>query len=192
VHFSSLRGAMRRHRPRAAAPRNLCVGLLLLAAFVASSCGGGEDEPTPTVTAPVAVTATQSPTPTSGTPATPPHMGARAPGQVRTLPEGMLDQHACYALGEADVAQDRSAGATLERTERQASWRFTGGSGFIFSLDRDPTGDGLRITVLWTEPEAVVKAEVFVAEAGGPDQVPCAQAYIDGYRGVPFELHAPP
>ncbi len=50
-----------------------------------------------------------------------------------------------------------------------------------------PQGEGLvgmPTTVAWTE-SGVIKVEVTVM--GGPDQLPCGEAYVDGYRGVPFQ-----
>ena len=90
-------------------------------------------------------------------------------------------QEGCYELGKADAAQDQSAGATEEHASAQAQ-----GTGFLLS-GYGPQGAGtvgLPTSVAWVEP-GVVKVEV--VEMGGPSQLPCAKAYIDGYMGVPFE-----
>ena len=141
------------------------MGLALAVFLVASACGGqGEPKPTPVAKATPIPTAAQ----------------ARTPGQVRTLPEGLVAQEACYELGKSDAAQDQSAGVTEEHASSQAT-----GTGFLIT-GYGPQGAGtvgLPTSVAWVEP-GVVKVEV--VEMGGPDQLPCAKAYIDGYMGVPF------
>jgi len=91
-----------------------------------------------------------------------------------------MAQEACYELGKADAAQDQSAGVTEEHASSQAT-----GTGFLIT-GYGPQGQGkvgMPTSVAWVEP-GVVKVEV--VEMGGPDQLPCAKAYIDGYMGVPF------
>jgi len=148
-----------------AAPMWLGLALFL----VASACGGrGEPAPTPVAKA--------TPIPTV--------VGARTPGQVRTLPRDLLDQEACYELGKADAAQDQSAGATEEHASQFADVD----TGFLIS-GFGPKGEGLvgkPTSVAWVE-SGVVKVEV--VEMGGPDQLPCGKAYTDGYRGVPFQSY---
>ena len=95
-----------------------------------------------------------------------------------------MAQEACYDLGKADAAQDQSAGATEEHASPYADVD----TGFLIS-GYGPQGEGLKgmpTNVAWVE-SGVVKVEVIVM--GGPDQLPCAKAYTDGYRGVPFELY---
>jgi hypothetical protein len=92
-----------------------------------------------------------------------------------------MAQEGCYELGKADAAQDQSAGATEEHASQFAD----GDTGFLIS-GFGPKGEGLvgkPTSVAWVE-SGVVKVEV--VEMGGPDQLPCAKAYTDGYRGVPF------
>ena len=142
------------------------MGLGLAVFLVASACGGG-GEPTPT---PVAKA---TPIPTV--------VGARTPGQVRTLPRDLLDQEMCHELGKADAAQDQSAGATEEHASP-----YSVDTGFLIS-GYGPQGEGLKgmpTNVAWVE-SGVVKVEVIVM--GGPDQLPCGKAYVDGYMGVPFQ-----
>jgi len=126
------------------------MGLALAVFLVASACGG-QDKPTPT---PVAKA---TPIPTV--------VGARTPGQVRTL-------------------QDQSAGATEEHASPYADVD----TGFLIS-GFGPQGEGLAgmpTSVAWVEL-GVVKVEVVVM--GGPSQLPCGKAYTDGYRGVPFQSY---
>ena len=154
------------------------MGLALALFLVASACGG-QGEPTPT---PVAK-ATPIPTLKASPAAAPTVVGARTPGQVRTLPRDLLDQEACYELGKADAAQDQSAGATEEHASP-----YSVGTGFLIS-GFGPQGQGLAgkpTSVAWVE-SGVVKVEV--VEMGGPDQLPCAKAYTDGYSGVPFQSY---
>jgi hypothetical protein len=143
------------------------MGLAVVVVLVASACGGqGERAPTPVGNA--------TPIPTVA--------GARTPGQVRTLPEDLLDQEACYQLGAADAAQDQAAGATEERASQYADVD----TGFLIS-GYGPQGEGLKgkpTNVAWVE-SAVVKVEVIVM--GGPDQLPCGKAYTTGYMGFPFQ-----
>ena len=141
------------------------MGLALAVFLVASACGGrGESTPTPVAKATPIPTAAQ----------------ARAPGQVRTLPEGLVAQEACYEMGKEDAAQDRSAGATQEH-----AITYTVDTGFLISGFGNK-GEGLvgmPTSVAWVE-SGVVKVEV--VEMGGASQIPCAKAYTDGYRGLPF------
>ena len=143
------------------------MGLALAVFLVASACGG-RGEP--------------APTPVGNVTSIPTVVGARTPGQVRTLPRDLLDQEACYEMGAADAAQDQAAGATEERASPDAV-----GVGFVIS-GFGKRGEGLvgmPTNVAWAEP-GVFKVEVVVM--GGADQLPCGKAYTDGYRGVPFEL----
>jgi hypothetical protein len=90
-------------------------------------------------------------------------------------------QEGCYELGKADAAQDQSASVTEEHASPFADVD----TGFLIS-GYGPQGQGLvgkPTSVAWVESR-VVKVEV--VEMGGPDQLPCAKAYIDGYMGVPF------
>lgn len=152
------------------------LGLALVLALIAPACGG-RSEPTATPAA------TATPTPVlKGIPAAIPTAGGpRNPAQARTLPQGLLDQQACYQLGATDAAQDQSAGATMEYTSPEpvdTGWVLTGFG---------PQGEGLvgmPTTVAWTE-SGVIKVEVTVM--GGPNQLPCGKAYVDGYRGAPFQ-----
>jgi hypothetical protein len=151
------------------------MGIALAVFLVASACGG-QGEPTPT---PVAK-ATPIPTLKASPAAAPTAAQARTPGQVRTLPEDLMLQEGCYELGKADAAQDQSAGATEEHASAQAT-----GTGFLIS-GYGPQGQGkvgMPTSVAWVEP-GVVKVEVI--EMGGASQIPCAKAYTDGYRGLPF------
>jgi len=151
------------------------MGLALALFLVASACGGqGEPKPTPVAKA------TPIPTRKASPAAAPAVAGARTPGKVRTLPEGLVAQEACYELGKADAAQDQSAGVTEEHASAQAT-----GTGFLIS-GYGPQGAGtvgMPTSVAWVEP-GVVKVEV--VEMGGASQIPCAKAYTDGYLGVPF------
>src|SRR4030042_5089932 len=143
------------------------VGLPLAVSLVAAACGGQGDP---------------APTPVGNATSMPTVVGARTPGQVRTLPQDLLDQEACYQLGTADSAQDQSAGATEERASP-----YDVDTGFLIS-GYGPQGEGMvgkPTNVAWVE-SGVVKVEVIVM--GGPDQLPCGKAYTDGYRGSPFEL----
>jgi hypothetical protein len=145
------------------------MGLALSVFLVASACGG-QGKPTPT---PVAKA---TPIPTV--------VGARTPGQVRTLPEDLVAQEGCYELGKADAAQDQSAGATEEHASPYADVD----TGFLIS-GYGNQGEGMvgkPTSVAWVE-SGVVKVEV--VEMGGSYQLPCAKAYTDGYRGVPFQLY---
>jgi hypothetical protein len=110
--------------------------------------------------------------------------GARTPGQVRTLPEDLIFQEACYELGKADAAQDQSAGATEEHASPYADVD----TGFLISgFGNEGEGlEGMPTSVAWVEL-GVVKVEV--VEMGGAPQLPCAKAYTDGYMGVPFQLY---
>jgi len=152
------------------------MGLALAVFLVASACGGrGEPAPTPVAKA------TSIPTLKASPAAAPTAAQARTPGQVRTLPEGLVAQEACYELGKADAAQDQSAGVTEEHASAQAT-----GTGFLLS-GFGPQGQGtagLPTSVAWVEP-GVVKVEVVAM--GGGSQIPCAKAYTDGYRGLTFE-----
>jgi len=145
------------------------MGLALAVFLVASACGGrGEPTPTPVAKA--------TPIPTV--------VGVRTPGQVRTLPEDLIFQEACYELGKADAAQDQSAGATEEHASPYADVD----TGFLISgFGNQGEGMvGMPTSVAWVE-SGVVKVEV--VEMGGASQLPCAKAYIDGYMGVPFQLY---
>jgi hypothetical protein len=158
-----------------AAPMGLALALVL----VASACGGrGESTPTPVAKA------TPIPTLKASPAAAPTGVGGRTPGQVRTLPEGLVAQEACYELGKADAAQDQSAGAT----EEHASPYTDVGTGFLIS-GFGAQGQGLvgkPTSVAWVE-SGVVKVEV--VEMEGASQLPCAKAYADGYMGVPFQSY---
>ena len=145
------------------------MGLALAVFLVASACGGrGEPTPTPVAKA--------TPIPTVA--------GARTPGQVRTLPEDLLDQEACHELGATDAAQDQSAGATEEHASPYADVD----TGFLISgFGNQGEGMvGMPTSVAWVE-SGVVKVEV--VEMLGAPQLPCAKAYTDGYRGVPFQSY---
>jgi hypothetical protein len=96
----------------------------------------------------------------------------------------MLAQEACYELGKADAAQDQSAGASQEHASPYADVD----TGFLIS-GFGTKGEGMvgmPTSVAWVE-SGVVKVEV--VEVGGSYQLPCAKAYTDGYRGVPFQLY---
>ena len=156
-------------------------GIAIALALMASACGGGGA----TRTTPVA-TATPIPlgkaTPVATTATT---VGARAPGQVRTLPEDLLDEQTCYQLGGDDAAQDRSAGATMDHASDSVSATDTG---FLISGygPKDQGVKGLPTTIAWVE-SGVVKVEVTVL--GGSPQLPCGKAYTDGYMGFPFQSY---
>lgn len=153
------------------------MGLALAMFLVASACGG-RGEPTPTPEA----KATPIPTRQGSPAATPAGVGARAPGEVRTLPDNLFDEEACNQLGMADAAQDQSAGVT----EEHASPVTDVDTGFLIS-GFGPQGRGMAgkpTSVAWVE-SGVVKVEV--VEMGGPDQLPCAKEYAAGYMGVPFQ-----
>ena len=151
------------------------MGLALAVFLVASACGGrGEPAPTPVAKA------TPIPTGKASPAAAPTGVEGRTPGQVRTLPEGLVAQEACYELGKADAAQDQSAGATEEHASP-----YTADTGFLISGFGNQ-GEGMvgkPTSVAWVE-SGVVKVEV--VEMGGASQLPCAKAYTDGYRGLPF------
>ena len=93
-------------------------------------------------------------------------------------------QEGCYELGKADAAQDQSAGATEEHASQFADVD----TGFLISGygNQGEGMVGMPTSVAWVE-SGVVKVEV--VEMGGSYQLPCAKAYTDGYRGVPFELY---
>ena len=154
------------------------VGLALVLSLLVSACGGRSEPmttPAPTATPTPVVRGIPAVIPTAG--------GPRLPAQVRTLPQDLLDQQACYQLGTADAAQDSSAGATMEYTSPDTNPADTG---FILT-GFGPQGQGLvgmPTTVSWTE-SGVIKVEVTVM--GGPNQLPCGKAYVDGYRGAPFQ-----
>jgi len=158
------------------------MGLALVLSLFLFACGG-RSEPTTTPAA--------TPTPIPALPGIPPGLpagvptavGARAPGQVRTLPNDLLYQQDCYRLGTADAAQDQAAAATMNHASPDTN---TADIGFILT-GFGPQGQGLvgmPTTVQWTE-SGVIKAEVTVM--GGPNQLPCGKAYVDGYRGAPFQ-----
>jgi hypothetical protein len=143
------------------------MGLAVVVVLVASACGGqGEPAPTPVGNATSIPTASET----------------RTPGQVRTLPQDLLDQETCYQLGTADAAQDQSASATEEHASPLADVD----TGFLIS-GYGPKDEGLKgmpTNVAWVE-SGVVKVEIIVM--GGPDQLPCGKAYTDGYGGFAFQ-----
>jgi len=133
-------------------------GIAIALALMASACGGGgATRTTPVATATLIPTGKATPVATTATP-----VGARAPGQVRTLPNDLLDQQACYQLGGGDAAQDRSAGATMDHAGANAT-----DTGFLIS-GFGAKGQGLQelpTTIAWVE-SGVIKVEVNVL--GGP------------------------
>lgn len=93
----------------------------------------------------------------------------------------MWVEEECYRLGEVDAAQDRSAGVSVDLG---SFWgRFRVGTGAVFSVDMSPEGEP-RAATLWTEPGVVVAGVVL---GDRYPQNPCGLAYLDGYRGVPFQ-----
>jgi hypothetical protein len=151
---------------------------LALAVFLVASACGGRGEPTPT---PVAI-ATPIPTQKGSPAANPTVVAARAPGEVRTLPDNLVDEETCNQLGAADAAQDQAAGATEEHASPYADVD----TGFLIS-GFGPQGEGMAgkpTSVAWVA-SGVVKVEV--VELGGSLQLPCAKAYAAGYMGVPFQ-----
>jgi hypothetical protein len=109
--------------------------------------------------------------------------GTRGAGQVRALAKNLVDQRQCYQLGEADAAQDQSAGATMNLATAEGS-----DTGFLIN-GFGQTGQGIEgmpTTIAWVD-SGIIKAEVVVM--GGPLQVPCGKAYADGYAGYEFQSY---
>ena len=176
-------------------------------ALLASACGGGgATRATPAVTAtpiltqkaitPAATVATPSREaaatiaaggpydPLKGQPVSVPVPGGpRGAGQVRALAKNLVDQQQCYQLGEADAAQDQSAGATMNLATAEGS-----DTGFLISgFGQTGQGtEGMPTTIAWVE-SGIIKAEVVVI--GGSLQVPCGKAYADGYAGYEFQSY---
>jgi len=110
----------------------------------------------------------------------------RTPGQVRVIATGM-EQYDCYQLGQADAAQDRSAGATLQLPPGAPLPPSQGsegsGTGVIWNMYKSPEGE-VREILYWTEDGMLGGA---VGEATPGPKNSCGEAYLDGYRGGPFQ-----
>jgi len=115
-------------------------------------------------------------------PPAPASAGGRASGEVRQIATPM-DQQACYQLGQADGAQDRSAGATLQLPPGVSPSQ-PGGTGMVMEIYKSPEGE-VRTIVYWME----AGVPTIVLGIGGDAKASCGSAYIDGYRGVPFQQH---